>query len=354
MLPQTHARVLLSLSFFYIAWPWQALTPACCAVVDTSSGSPKTEAGPPMGICPIPGKSQQPGWHSCHNANAVPFRLQRPTRLKHMWTDYSDSDPEFPPGFGPAMRCALESPGLNTESKRTQQHAISLSSSTSAAGHLSFPRAVDKHTQAPSSPPLHRFPFTTRTPSTGSLDRARSTPPGLRVASQAEWTAPLPVNTRTAGAEAYSHETANEVTNDNAPAPAHRLKSQRFGTRKQQREQHRSSHCSIPSNEAPQQSGWDVDSDTEPGAAWTPDGNKQHSWDACSQQDSTAISMPRSIWQPDQYPGTAAQVTSPHALRRHFTATETQVWKHSYCLLMLPVILLLHHSHEATNASSAG
>ena len=275
-----------------------------CADIDMSSGSPKTEAGTPMGIRPTPGKGQQLGQQSCYNpCPSVPFILQRPKRLKHISTN--DSDPEFPPGFSPAVRCARESPGLNTQSNKTHQHATNLN--TSAAGQLSFSLAAERRMQSPSWHLSHGFPYTSQTPSTSFLDRARSMRRGLRWASQAERTASLPVSTRTAAAE-----TTNEMSTDDAPALAHLLKSQQLGTGNDQVKQQRSSHCSVQqSDEALQQSGWDVDSDSEPGAAWTHDSNKLHRWDTCSQQDSKAFSMPRNILQPDHFQDTAAKVTLP-------------------------------------------
>ena len=239
------------------------------------------------------GNGQQVG-QQFYKAKAVPFK-QRLTSLEHVQIDTLDPDPEFPPGFEPTLRVhsTQEFPGLATESNKTHPSTPNLRNSTTAAGKPSFSLAAAKSTEAPSLPTLSQVPIL---------------PPGLNVASQADATAPLASCVHTAEAESQSHE----PTCNSAPVFAHRLRnsnSQQSGTSNEQPKQQGWDHQSGQSHQAPEQSGWDVDSESEPGPAWTVDGNNQRSWDSRNQQDNEASSIPRCYWQPDQLQGTAAKIT---------------------------------------------
>ena len=241
------------------------------------------------------GKGQQLGQQKIYNADVVPFKPQRLTRPERVPINNPDPDPEFPPGFHPAVRVhsTQEYPGLATESNKTHPSTPNLSNGTAAAGQLSFSLAEAKRTKTPSPPTLSKVPIL---------------PPGLNVASQAGATAPLSLHTHTEGSESQGHEPIS----NGAPAAAHRLsnsKLQQSGSFSEQPKQQRWEHQSGQLHQAPEQSGWDVDSDSEPGAAWIVGGNNQGSWDTPSQQHNDASTIPRSGWQPNQFQGTAAQGT---------------------------------------------
>ena len=184
-----------------------------CAVVDTSFGSPSTEAGTVSRICPMLGKGQQPGHQRFPNENAFSFNPQRLTRLQQEPTMGPQLD--FPPGFRPAVRLhsAQEFPALGTEPSKTREPKATLSNSTSAAGQRSFSLAAAKRSQ---NPPLPTFSkILTRTPSSGPPHRATSTPPGVAVGSPTTRTLSLPVNSHTAGADTDSQQPSS----NDAPAP---------------------------------------------------------------------------------------------------------------------------------------
>ena len=233
------------------------------------------------------GKGQQLGQQNMNKAQAVPFKPQRLTRLDHVPIDNPDTDPEFPPGFEPAVRIhsTQQYPSLATESNKTHPPMPNLSNSTSAAGHLTFSLAAAKRNQTPSPPP------------------------GLHVASQADETAPLSLHTHTAGAESESHK----LNCNGAPVAAPHLSncnSQQSGSSDEQPKQQGWDHQSgLQLHQAPEPSGWDVDSESEDGAAWTVGGNNKCNWETHNQQDNEASSVPRCAWQPNQFQGNNAKGT---------------------------------------------
>lgn len=239
------------------------------------------------------GKSQRMGQQKFHKAKAAPIKPQRPTTPKHVPTE--DPDPEFPPGFSFTWRVhnTQEFPGLATESNKTHPPTPDFCNSTSAAGQLSFSLAATKTTQTPSPP---------------SLSKVLILPPGLNVASHADSTAHMPLHTNSVGAESDSHE----PTSNNAPVAAHCLSNltlQQSGSCSEQPQQQKWDQQSGQLHQARAQSGWDTDSDSEPGAAWTVSGNNQCMWDTHSHQENEASSISKSGWQPDQFQGTAANGT---------------------------------------------
>lgn len=251
-------------------------------------------------------KGQQWGHDKYQEVQAVPFTAQKITRLEHVPID--DPDPEYPPGFNPAVRVhsTLDFPGLASESIKRHVSVPNLGSSTSAAGQLSFSLATAKSTEAPLPPTFSKIPVQARNPPNELPEPVTRMPPGLKVTCQAALTAPLPSHTHTASPEPDSHE----QTSSNAHGAGHCVEPQRPGSSDQQPKQQGWDLHSDQSHQAPQQSGWDVDSDSEPGAAWSPFSDNQHSQGTHSQQANEATSIPESGWRPDQYQGTAAKPTS--------------------------------------------
>ena len=154
------------------------------------------------------GKGQQLGHQTLYNENAYSFKQQRLTRLEHG----PAISPHFPPGFNPAVRLhsAQEFPALGTRSNKTRAAKANVSNSTSAAGQRSFSLAAAKRNQTPPPPSFSKMlapspgpptfsKIPTRMPPPGLLDRAIIAPPAVTVTSRAGLTAPLPVDSHTAG-----------------------------------------------------------------------------------------------------------------------------------------------------------
>ena len=113
----------------------------------------------------------------------------------------------------------------------------------------------------------------------------------------------------TAGAESESHK----LNCNGAPVAAPHLSncnSQQSGSSDEQPKQQGWDHQSgLQLHQAPEPSGWDVDSESEDGAAWTVGGNNKCNWETHNQQDNEASSVPRCAWQPNQFQGNNAKGT---------------------------------------------
>ena len=256
------------------------------------------------------GKAQRLDQQKLYKAEAVAFKPPGLTRRQRMQIE----DPEFPPGFNPAVRVhsTHDFPGLATDSNKVHPPTRDPSNDTSAAGQHNFSYATAKGTQATSPPTLSKVPIQPPTAPPGFPDPPRNTPTaGLNVDREAHPTAPLPILTHNVGAESDSHKpTSNDITAD-----VHRLSNSKAhssswtGSSSQQPEQRGWHDHSGQLQRSPQQSGWDVHSDSDPQEATTLDGGKQLSWDTHSQQNSEMSSISTGGWRPDQYQGTAANLT---------------------------------------------
>lgn len=245
-------------------------------------------------------------WHQSqrapNKAKATPLKVQ--------------ADPEYPPGFHPAVRrrSVLEFPGLATESNKTHPSAENSRASTPAMHRLSLSPSTAKIPPTTSPPTSSNVPTQTIPPPPGLPHPARTASAAdVTGSAKAGATSPLPTaedDLKAARPELPIHTHTTILRPVKAPQVARQQLSHPTGTSSQacgfnQQPEQPARDCPSPQlHQSPQQSGWDCDSNSEPAGAWIVGGCNQGS----QRQQDTEASRPRGCWRPNQYQGAAAKL----------------------------------------------
>lgn len=257
---------------------------------------------------------QQQHQQTFTKAKAAPFRAKCLPR-QHMQT----AGPEYPPGFHPAVRMhsMQEFPGL-TKPNMTHPPAADASNSTPAVSQLSISDTAAESPETRSPPTLSSVTKQTLSPPPGLPNPAR---PGSAISAEAHATNPMPKaeDALESGLPALPvHTPVTDLTAAEDPQIACQelsnspgSSSQTSGLKHPPEQQTWEHHSPRLHQSPPHQSGWDCDSDSEPGPAWI-SGSNQRRQDIQRQQDSQASSPHKGGWRPDQYQGAADKLTGLH------------------------------------------
>lgn len=224
------------------------------------------------------------------------------------------ADPEYPPGFHPAVRMhsVQQPPGL-TKPNVTHPPAEDASNTTPAANKLSISDTAAENLGTRSPPTLNSFTKQTVSPPPGLPNPVR---PGSATSADADATHPMP-KAEDALESGFPAPPVHTPTTDLTAAEDPQIACQELSyspgstsqtsSLKHQPEQQTWEHHSPRLHQSPpRQSGWDCDSDSEPGPAWMSGGSNQRI------QDSQACSPHKGGWRPDQFQGAARNLAGLH------------------------------------------